>query len=206
MRACASVRPKLARYAEAECGPAEALAVAHHLARCTGCRIVLAGERRLIELLADLDDPVLVGDDLLERLRRRLPGSPPAPRTSDRKANLRLVGLLIGCGAAVHAFHGAMGRGWGPFGPGCLPAGYAPETGEAFARGLGGATRPLLEIAGQLVAAAGLSLDGLAAPHWAVAALLGTAAAAGSLLIALGMAARALLPRLSRDQAEPSSP
>ncbi len=206
MRACASVRLELARYAESECGPAEALEVARHLTRCTGCRIVLARERRLLELLGELDDPLFVGDDLLERLRDRLPARPPARRPAARKKALRLLGLAVGCGAAVRALCEAIGQGWGGFGPGSLPAGYGPEAGEALARGLGGATRFLLEIAAQLSAAGRVHLDGLASPAWAVAALFGSAAAAGSCLIALGIAARTLLPRPSRDQAEPSPP
>ena len=52
MTACDSIRPMLARRAEGELSPEEAILVGRHLSRCTACRIHCAREYRLAEMLS----------------------------------------------------------------------------------------------------------------------------------------------------------
>jgi len=55
---CEAIRPLLPRVADGEASPAEAMETACHLSDCTACRILLARERRLAEMLEeDWDGP-----------------------------------------------------------------------------------------------------------------------------------------------------
>jgi predicted anti-sigma-YlaC factor YlaD len=54
--------------------------VARHLSDCTACRIVLAREHRLAEMLEEkLDDPLQLGEDFVQAVMARLPQEPPPP-------------------------------------------------------------------------------------------------------------------------------
>ncbi len=106
MKECVDLRPILSRLAEGEAGPEEALAAAHHLEDCTACRIVLAKERRLAEMLEqDVDDPVAVGEEFLARVMDRLPDGPPPRRRRRNRRGLTVATLLavslLGTGASV---------------------------------------------------------------------------------------------------------
>lgn len=74
---CWQLRPLLGRVANGEAGPREALRVARHLHGCTGCRIVLARERRLSDILAEgLGDIIAVGAEFAGRVMQTLPPQP----------------------------------------------------------------------------------------------------------------------------------
>jgi len=203
---CASIRPGLSRYAEGEASPAEALEIGRHLARCTPCRILLCRERRLVELLARLPDPLAVGDELLEGLRRKLPAPLPARRRAVARRGLRPLVVLVGLGGIAEAVRLASALGGRAAEPGTLPLGFGLEHVEDIARGLGGATRFLLELAGAIGRASTLPFAGLARPSWAVAALAGVFAASGFLVLALAAWARRLLSLASGDDAQSPGP
>ena len=102
MTSCSDVRPLLSHTAESEVTPEEAMRVARHLADCTACKIVLARERRLAEMLEqDLVD-LPVGDEFVESVMAVLPDDPP-PRRHDRRGRrgLRLAGFTGFVGAGV---------------------------------------------------------------------------------------------------------
>lgn len=103
MASCSRIRPLLPRAVEGELAPEESLALARHLPRCTLCRIRLARERRLAELLATMEDAVPVERGFADGIMRALPdGPPPAPRGAVpwarryRGAKLAAIAGLLG--------------------------------------------------------------------------------------------------------------
>jgi predicted anti-sigma-YlaC factor YlaD len=92
---CERVRRSLYRFAEGEAAPAESLLVARHLPDCTACRILLARERRLQELLEDtLDDPVGLDQDFLTDVMSAIAGR-PAPRRRSRRLGLAVKLAIV---------------------------------------------------------------------------------------------------------------
>ena len=90
---CRRVRPLLSRYSEREANPLDAMQVALHLPDCTACRIVLARERRLAEMLAGELDDLPVGEDFLRQVMATLPQDPPvSPKHRRRARGLALTG------------------------------------------------------------------------------------------------------------------
>jgi hypothetical protein len=88
---CEPIRPLLYRIAEGEASPEEAIEVARHIPACTACRILLAREQRLAQLLeCDLAD-LNVDEAFVESVMSTLPDS-PRPRKSRR--GLKLAGLF----------------------------------------------------------------------------------------------------------------
>lgn len=75
---CAAIRPLLYRVAEGEADPDEALRTARHLGDCTACRILLARERRLAELLeGEIEDRLPVDEGFVRMVMANLPHEPP---------------------------------------------------------------------------------------------------------------------------------
>jgi hypothetical protein len=107
MASCESIRPLLFKVSEQEASPREAMKVAHHLAACTGCKILLARERRLARMLeVDLLD-IPVSDDFFNSVIASLPSDPP-PAPAEKEKNkkrhgMRLAGIaaLIGTGGLL---------------------------------------------------------------------------------------------------------
>lgn len=97
MKSCRKLQALFARVAEGEAGPEEALRVARHLSECTTCKIVLAREKRLAEMLCHLDDPLTVEAGFIDRVMAALPAGPP-PARSPRRRMLKLAGFA---GAAL---------------------------------------------------------------------------------------------------------
>ncbi len=87
MKDCQELRTILFRIAEGEGSPDEAMRCARHLPDCTACRILLARERRLAEMLEDrLTDPLSVGEEFVESVMAKLPSEPPpTPRRGQRE-------------------------------------------------------------------------------------------------------------------------
>ena len=80
MNRCDAIRPLISRHSEGEVTPDEAIEVARHVPDCTACRILLARERRLAEMLAtDLED-LPVGEEFVISVMRTLPKDPPPAR------------------------------------------------------------------------------------------------------------------------------
>lgn len=92
---CGYIRGILPRAAEGDLSPGESLGLARHLPRCTGCRILLARERRLLALLDGLEDPIPVEPSLTDRVMAELPdGPPPSRKALLRKRGLKLAGFV----------------------------------------------------------------------------------------------------------------
>ena len=87
MRNCKRILPLLARVAEREAGPEEAIAVARHVETCTACRIRLARERRLQQLLEEPLDPLPSPDDFVTDVMRHLPVGPPPRRPRKKRGS-----------------------------------------------------------------------------------------------------------------------
>jgi predicted anti-sigma-YlaC factor YlaD len=106
MKACDSLRSTLSRIAEGETRPDEALRVARHLSDCTACRILLAREMRLAEMIEGLRDPDFDEQAFLDRVMRALPHELPAavePRRLKRRLRLACTAgaaMLAGVTAA----------------------------------------------------------------------------------------------------------
>ena len=88
-RSCDDLSGLLARVAEGEATPDEALAVGRHVHDCTACRIRLAKERRLAEMVSDLGDPIEVDTSFLDEVMNQLPAAPP--RRTGWRRGLRLA-------------------------------------------------------------------------------------------------------------------
>ena len=89
MLCCDRVRPLLFRFHEGDATPQEAILVARHLPDCTGCRILLARENRLAEILAEQMDDLPVGEDFVQSVMATLPNESPARRIKSTKRKLR---------------------------------------------------------------------------------------------------------------------
>lgn len=143
MDACTRLRPLLSRFAEGEAAPREALRGARHLSTCTACRIHLARERRLAELLeAGLDDRLPVGEDFVRSVMASLPAMPPpAPRFARRrKLKLACIAGFLAV-APLFAPRAVTLDGLAARLP--LPGGPAPGSEEQLLTVLAGALRAL---------------------------------------------------------------
>jgi predicted anti-sigma-YlaC factor YlaD len=88
---CLEIRPLLARVADGEASPEEAMRLGLHLPDCTGCRILLARERRLAAILEQgLEDRLHVGEDFLEAVMAAVPDAPP-PRQQRQRQHGRAI-------------------------------------------------------------------------------------------------------------------
>jgi anti-sigma factor RsiW len=114
MPSCDGVRPLLSHVVEGELTPDEAMRVARHLSDCTACKIVLARERRLAEMLErDLED-LPVGEEFVRSVMETLPQGPPPRRRGRRNwRGLKLAGSvgLLGAGALTVSQWLSAGRG-----------------------------------------------------------------------------------------------
>ncbi len=122
MNDCHELRTILFRIAEGEGSPDEAMRCARHLPDCTACRILLARERRLAEMLEDrLPDPLAVGEEFVESVMAKLPSEPPPPprqRQSGRRArrrSIKLAGFAAILGALPLALRGLFVDWGAPF-------------------------------------------------------------------------------------------
>lgn len=100
MSGCERARPLLVRSVEGELAPRAALRLARHVEACTACRILLARERRLAQVLDGLDDVVPVDASFFDSVMASLPERPaasPVPTRRERlRRGLRLAGLCAG--------------------------------------------------------------------------------------------------------------
>lgn len=182
MASCRRIRPLLRRAVEGDTGPDESLRIARHLSGCTGCRIVVARERRLAKLLDCLDDPLQVGDGFVQDVMSAIPDSPPA---ADRRRGLKLATIagLIGVGVGVVSRIAAVGAAPGG-GRGVLQFSY---------EGL----QPLLETMGGLAQTVPLALARLGSGLEAQGALLPVVTVAVMIFMAAGLNASVLRAQLN---------
>ena len=111
MSACRRARPLIVRSVEGELAPQAALRLARHVEACTACRILLARERRLAQVLDGLDDVVPVDASFFDSVMASLPDRPqPAEAAVSRRERLRRGLRLAGLAAAVVAGGGLAAR------------------------------------------------------------------------------------------------
>jgi hypothetical protein len=158
MASCRPIRAMLPRAAEGELSPSESLRLARHLPRCTACRILLARERRLAEMLDAIEDTLPVHGEFATSVMGALPeGPPPAPTSALTRARRRGFGIagivgLVGLGTAILAQLTRLGPGRGPL-PG-LPH-FTLEGMDSLLEIFGGLVRLVMLV----VAQAGAGLD-----------------------------------------------
>jgi hypothetical protein len=111
MSSCLRIRPWVARSVDGDLEPGEALRLARHLATCTACRIVLARESRLAEILDGVDDTFSVDESFFEAVMASLPEHPGRPAVMvSRKARWRRGLRLAAWGAIVAVGSGLASR------------------------------------------------------------------------------------------------
>jgi len=96
MTGCRRMRPWIVRSVDGDLDPGEALRLARHFATCTTCRIVLARESRLAEMLDGAADALSVGESFFGEIMASLPDLPVRPgvklsRKARGKRGLRLA-------------------------------------------------------------------------------------------------------------------
>ena len=102
MSACRRAHPLIVRSVEGELAPQDALRLARHVEACTACRILLARERRLAQVLDGLDDVFAVDASFFDAAMASLPDRPqPAEATASLRDRLRRGLRLAGLAAAV---------------------------------------------------------------------------------------------------------
>jgi predicted anti-sigma-YlaC factor YlaD len=74
---CQQIRPLICPVHEGEATPEEAMMVARHISDCTACRILLARERRLMEMLSRGLSELDVGEEFVAAVMDNLPKDPP---------------------------------------------------------------------------------------------------------------------------------
>jgi len=128
MAHCVEIRPLLHCSAEGEAEPAEAIRVARHLSDCTQCKILLARESRLAEMLETNLTDLPIGDDFARQVMARLPEGPHPRRSRKRRRGLKLAGIVGALAGAVLSasqwavpvgIAGGLGKLWLP-GPGSI--------------------------------------------------------------------------------------
>ena len=197
---CKRIRPWLYCAAEGEATPREAMIVARHIPACTACRILLAREQRLAEMLEGDLEEIPVHESFVRDVMTRLPQGPPPKRRRHRRG-LKLAGSAALIGAALIGALGRLTLSGGSNAEPVLPL-VTPELAESSLRGfesIRGAVQLVLGVVGTVVTRLpqelpSLSLGLSALLLLAIAACM--AAATGSTLFAI--AARTLI-RLDRQ-------
>jgi predicted anti-sigma-YlaC factor YlaD len=190
MASCRRIRPLLRRAVEGETGPDESLRIARHLSGCTGCRIVIARERRLAKLLDCLEDPLHVGDGFVRDVMSAIPDTPPA---ADRRRGLKLASIagLIGVGVGVVSRIATVGA--------------APGGGRGTLRFSLEGLEPLLETMGGLAQAVPLALARLGSGLESQGALLPVVAAVVMIFMAAGLTGSGMRLSSARGRSSGSS-
>ena len=148
MTVCERFRPLLSRSAEGDLAPEEAIRIGRHVHDCTSCRIRLARERRLAEMVTGLGDPIEVDESFLARIMDELPRG--APRRRGRRG-LKLAGialLLASAGATAATWTSSAGGGSIVDLLPSLPSGGGVQLAAGFeglARALAAAVVPTLD-------------------------------------------------------------
>ena len=100
---CRRIRSWIVRSVDSDLEPKEALLLGRHLTSCTACRIVLARETRLTDVLGAMTDPLEVDERFFESVMASLPDLPPRPPVEvSRKVRWRR-GLRLAMWASVAA-------------------------------------------------------------------------------------------------------
>lgn len=110
MTDCGRLRSLIVRSVDGDLEPGEAFRLARHLTTCTACRIVLARESRLAQMLDGASDTVSVDESFFETVMASLPDRPvpralESSRETRRKRGIRLatLGALLALGGGLAA-------------------------------------------------------------------------------------------------------
>jgi len=108
MTGCRRIRPWMVRSVDGDLEPGEALRLARHLATCTACRIVLARELRLAEMLDGAADAFNVDESFFGAVMASLPDRPVRPAVEISRETRRRRGLRLAAWGAVAALGGGL--------------------------------------------------------------------------------------------------
>lgn len=108
MTGCRHLRPFIVRSVDGDLEPGEAFRLARHLTTCTACRIVLARESRLAEMLDRAADPVSVDESFFETVMASLPDRPVPPTLELSREKRRKRGLRLAAWGAMAALGGGL--------------------------------------------------------------------------------------------------
>lgn len=170
---CAALRPALLRLADGDGTPEDGLLAARHMEGCTACRIVLARERRIAAIVADLPEPIDVDENFVDHVMARIPMPEPLSkraalaRVAKRAARngLKLATVFAGPATALVAARAL----WVRFGSAFPVAGSTSEFETTFEAPIGAA----FGLARLLRDAPELALQPLAAGTIAAVAVVG---------------------------------
>jgi predicted anti-sigma-YlaC factor YlaD len=96
MPECQQIRPLLGPVHEGEATPEEAILVARHISDCTACRILLARERRLMEILSRGLNDLDVSEEFVQEVMHTLPSDPPQkPITRKKRGGIKLASYFF---------------------------------------------------------------------------------------------------------------
>ena len=108
MTGCRRIRPWIVRSVDGDLDPGEALRLARHLATCTACRIVLARESRLAEMLDGAADAFNVDESFFGAVMASLPDRPVRPAVEISRETRRRRGLRLAAWGAAAALGGGL--------------------------------------------------------------------------------------------------
>jgi hypothetical protein len=108
MTRCHRIRPWIVRSVDGDLEPVEALRLARHLATCTACRIVLARESRLAEMLDGAVDAFNVDESFFGAVMASLPDRPVRPSVELSREARWKRGLRLAAWGAVAALGGGL--------------------------------------------------------------------------------------------------
>jgi len=108
MTGCRRIRPWMVRSVDGDLEPGEALRLARHLATCTACRIVLARELRLAEMLDGAADALNVDESFFGTVMASLPDRPVRPAVELSRETRRRRGLRLAAWGATAALGGGL--------------------------------------------------------------------------------------------------
>jgi predicted anti-sigma-YlaC factor YlaD len=192
MSSCERVRPVLYRVAEGEANPGETLRVARHLPDCTACRILLAREVRLAEMLEQLDDPLRPEERFVEDVMTAIANDPAPPRRVPRAVKLGGLSVLLLAAGAVASRFAPVVLPWG--GSSVLP-GLGSDGPDGKLDAAAGVARLLLVALDRMLTAAPPALADLHLTHHMA---LSTAAPAATLVLVLAGAIALATRNLTR--------
>jgi hypothetical protein len=103
MIGCRRIRTWIVRSVDFDLEPAEALRMARHLETCTACRIVLARETRLAQMLDGADDACAVDESFFDAVMASLPDRPVRPAVEVSRRTRMHRGLRLAVWGAIAA-------------------------------------------------------------------------------------------------------
>lgn len=108
MTDCDRLRSFIVRSVDGDLEPGEAFRLARHLPTCTACRIVLARESRLAEMLDGANDAVTVDESFFGTVMASLPDRPVRPAVELTRERRRKRGLRLATWGAIAALGGGL--------------------------------------------------------------------------------------------------